>query len=53
MHAQFPAAEVVVDDSSYDLLKGSVIDYVEEMMSASFQVNVYTEREDEHVYTEE
>ena len=37
-HAAYPAAEVVVDDSSYDLLKGCVVDYKEEMMSSSFQV---------------
>lgn len=35
---EFHGAKLVVDDVSLDLLKGSEIDYVEDLMAASFRI---------------
>ena len=35
---EFHGAKLVVDDVSLDLLKGSEIDYVEDMLAASFRI---------------
>lgn len=36
---QFHGAKLVIDDASLDLLKGAEIDYVNDLMAASFRIN--------------
>ena len=36
---QFHGAKLVIDEASLDLLKGSEIDYVNDLMAASFRIN--------------
>jgi len=35
---EFHGAKLVVDETSLDLLKGSVVDYVDDLMAASFRI---------------
>jgi iron-sulfur cluster insertion protein len=36
---EFEGAKLVIDDVSLDLLKGAEIDYVEDLLAASFRIN--------------
>src|SRR5262245_49388221 len=36
---QFHGAKLVIDEASLDLLKGAEIDYVNDLMAASFRIN--------------